>query len=351
MNTLEIRHYSLLAFLCLCTSAHAAKELLLRTAPEADAPIIAKVTASDKVILDAAPAPTNAAAGWRQLALPSPFEGYVPNAAMAKNFDIVVGTPVHYLPTANAAEITRVEPGDSYEVVRVNEDWATVRFRKDITGYFIDETAEDVAIDFQALQPSPQEDRSATERTQTAQTPRTAIAPAPSLRSAPAPVAIPAPRTRINPDAPISQLDPNSLPPENVTWRPARLRGSESAGQSESVPEPARHTVAPQSVGGIIVPSSQTQAREAAPEFGPAKTPRLLTGILKQELAHDGSAYPIRLLSPDGRRIAYVDLSGIYIPEIKPYLNEKVYIRGQIHPLPESSAQLVILAESLRLAN
>jgi hypothetical protein len=99
-----------------------------------------------------------------------------------------------------------------------------------------------------------------------------------------------------------------------------------------------------------MVSSEQTQARETAPDFGPAKVPRLLTGILKQDLSNDGSAYPIRLRSPEGRLIAYVDFSGIYISDLSPYLDQKVYLRGQIHPLPESGGRLVILAEEIRLA-
>lgn len=327
-----------LCLLCLCGTARAAKEILLRTAPVADAPVIAKVTASEKVVLDAAPAPRNAETGWRQLALPTPFEGYVPTAAMGKNFDIVEGTPVHYLPTANAARITVVEPGDVYEVVRATDEWATVRFRKDITGYFTDDAAEKVAIDFESLQ-----------------VPLVTTQPAPERRPAPAPVAIPAPRARVNPDEPISQLDPSTLPPENVVWKPARSPSPEPS--SEATQGTARSPGSPNRGGSglpnpdLMVSPAQTQAREAAPELGPAKAPRLLAGILKQDLSNDGSAYPIRLQSPEGRLVAYVDFSGIYISDLTPYLDQKVYVRGQIHPLPNASARLVILAESLRLAD
>jgi hypothetical protein len=339
--------------LSLSAAGQEARELLLRLAPEAEAPVIARVNASEKVILDAAPAPGNAERGWRQLTLPTPFEGYVPTATLGKDLAITIGTPVHYLPTANAAQITRVEPDDRYEIVRTHDEWVTVRFEKTITGYFLDEPGESITLDLSRFnnRQSPQE-------------PLARNTPAPAAEAlAPAePLTIPAPRARINPDQPIARTDPATLPPENVSWRPARShgsRGSESEGESESrtVPHHAASQThrSSESEGGrmtspIMVTPDQTQAREAAPDFGPAKAPRLLTGTLVREVRTGGADYPIRLRSPEGRLIAYVDLSGIYIADLSPYLNQKVYLRGQIHPLPGASSQLVMLAEEIRLA-
>jgi hypothetical protein len=322
----------LLSFLSFCGTAHAAKDILLRLQPNAGSPVIAKVTASEKVLLDAAPAPSNATLGWRQLALPTPFEGYVPIAAMSKNFEIIEGTPVHYLPTSESAAITHVESGDRYEVIRAKEEWATVRFSKDITGYFIDDATEEVAFDLTAL-PVPKI---------IAQT----TTPSPRMtNTTPEPVAIPAPRARVNPDEPIAQIDPKTLPPENVSWQAAEARAPAQPAQ------PTPHTSSPDlDAATIMVPAAQTQARETTPDLGPAKTPRLLTGKLVREINVDGPTYPIRLQSPEGRLIAYVDFSAIYISDLAPYLEQKVYIRGQIHPLPNTQNQLVILAESLRLA-
>ena len=347
-----MKHFSLLLIcLSLSSTAHAAKEILLRLQPTAEAPVIAKVTASEKVILDAAPAPKNAELGWRQLALPTPFEGYVPTAALGKNFEIAEGTAAHYLPTAESAAITRVEAGDTYEVVRVQEEWATMRFRKNITGYFVDDSTEEIALNLNPLQPA-----------------RSLIADAPASFPTPQPVAIPAPRSRINPDEPIGQLDPNALPEENVVWKPAAAQSdtaTQSESESESIPSagisnPASRISNPASriskpafpnPASIMVAPDQTQAREAARDLGPAKTPRLLAGQLVRQINVSGPGYPIRLKSPEGRLIAYVDLSKIYISDLTPYIDQKVYIRGQIHPLPNTNAQLVILADSLRLAH
>jgi hypothetical protein len=357
-----------------------AREIHLRLAPENDAPVIAKITATDKVILDAAPADQNADQGWRQLALPTPFEGYVPVATLDKSMTIMPGTPVHYLPTAQSAQITQVEDGDRYEVVREQNNWATVRF---YNLYFSDKDTETVAIDFaksaapeSQVSPRPEPVEGALAPSESAPGSQvSALAPSGSedqgsLRTDSAspnqpptvePLTIPAPRRPINPDAPISQLDPEDLPPENVVWQPAPATRSEPAAQGENdppsrIPDPASRISNPPSripnpAPSIMVTPEQTQAREATQEPGPSKTPRLLTGNLVRQIEVDGPGYPIRLRSPEGRLIAFVDLSRIYLPDLDPYLNQKVYLRGEVHPLPETSEQLVILAETLRLAD
>lgn len=180
-------------------------------------------------------------------------------------------------------------------------------------------------------------------------------ASAPSLRSSeseggriphPAPLAIPAPRALVKADVPIAQTDPDSLPPENVIWQPPTRQADTTLAAAAAATTPTPRISNPD----LMVTSEQTQARESAPDFGPAKAPRLLTGTLKQDLSNDGSAYPIRLRSPEGRFIAYVDFSSIYISDISPFLDQKVYLHGQVHPLPGYGGQLVILAEELRLA-
>ena len=211
-----------------------------------------------------------------------------------------------------------------------------MRFRKDITAYFLQETSTEnlIAIDTLKL---PQT------------TTQPAAQPAPAPIAFPEPVAIPAPRAQVNPDEPIAQLDPDALPPENVDWKAATSTNDQATIASTNTPNRPSVATPPYFPEGIVVSPEQTQAREAAPELGPAKTPRLLTGTLIREINVEG-AYPVRLQSPEGRLIAYVDFSKIYISDLSPYLKQKVYIRGQIFPLPKKHSQLVILAESLKLA-
>lgn len=339
-----------LCWLALLSPADGAREILLQISPEPESPVIAKITATDRVILDAAPAGQNAEQGWRQLALPTPFEGYVPLATLDKNMAIVPGTPVHYLPTAQSPEITQVERDERYEVVREKDDWATVRFYKPVNGYFLlDDDAPAVSVDMNSERLRAPVRVEAATPGPIAETEPTAARTNRRTDSTVEPLTIPAPRWPVNPDAPISQIDPRSLPPENVTWKPASSARSERGGHHASrSSDPASRL--PDHASSIMVTPDQTQAREPARDLGPAKTPRLLTGQLVRQIEADGPGYPIRLRSPEGRLIAYVDLSGIYLPDLDPYINETVYIRGQIHPLPETSAQLVILAESLRIA-
>lgn len=321
-------------FLCaLLASAplQAAKEILLQFSPETDAPVIAKITATEKVILDAAPAEKNAAQGWRQLPLPMPFEGYVPVATLNKSMAILGGTPVHYLPTAESAEITKAEEDDRYEVIRVKEEWATVRFYKDITGYFLGTeeapslpapSSNSVPLDFSHIPANP------------------------VVEPIVQPVAIPAAPKRINPDEPIAQVDPASLPPENVAWKPV-VEVSNVSNDRETLPPSSGQSL---NSDDIVVSTSNTQAREATPEVKPTKAPRLLTGMLIREIVANGPAYPIRLQSPEGRLIAYVNFSNMFIPDLSPYLDQKVYLRGAVHPLEGESSKLVIYAEDIRLA-
>jgi len=328
---------TLLVCVTINAPTYAAQEIRLRLQPTMEAPVVARVIASDQVILNTAPAPRNAQLGWRKISLPTPFEGYVDIESLGKNFAILEGSPVHYLPTVESGVITKVEEGDIYEVVSVTETWATVRYRKDIIGYFNDEVAQSAAVDSEPPQ-----------------------LPLVSTEPAPAPIAIPARPFQINPDQPIAQLDPTTLPAENVIWKPVRVRGGDPSSlhsavtESESESSPTSRIASPASpaspISDLMVTQELTQAREATRDLGPAKTPRLLTGTLEREINVDGPTYPIRLKSPEGRLIAYVDFSGIYISDLSPFIGQKVYIRGQIYPLPNTRAQLVILADSLRLA-
>ena len=337
----RILYSFLLTGLCFCSHGQTTQTILLKAAPEVDAPVIAKVIASQKVILDAAPAAKNANAGWRQLPLPTPFEGYVPLASIDKSLQITPGTAVHYLPANDSAKITTVAANDDYEVIRAGEAWVTVQMRKSITGYFNEPFADDAPFDFDT-------NKIPAVATEPAPAPAT-VTPAPVVL--PAPLVIPARPARINPDEPISQLDPTTLPPENVQWQPVRERMEDPARpaitRNQSSP-----AIAEQPPGsGLVVSPDLTQAREPSPAPGPAKTPRLLTGILKKEIASGGAPYPVQLRSPDGRLIALVDLSRIYISDLSPFIGNKVYIRGQIHPLSGNTSRLVITAESLRMAD
>lgn len=298
----------------------AAGDILLRLRPDNAAPVFTRIIATEKVLLDAAPAGDN----WKTLQLKIPFEGYVPTATLTKGMDIVLDTPVHFLPSANSDVLTKAEEGDIYELLRAKDGWTTVGYKKQLKTYF-----QGSALPSPAPEPVPE-------------------APVLDLGfTEPAPNTSPA----FNPDAEVGRTSVDELPPGNVVWKSAPRT------PNAVIPQPQPRAVdlpeeAPLLPDGIMVSPAETQAREATPETPESDKPlRLLTGTLVREITTDGPAYPVRLRSPEGRLIAYVDFSGIFIEDLKPYLDQRVFLRGQIFPVQTNNSQLVIFAQEIRLAN
>ncbi|MFU8849140.1 MAG: hypothetical protein ACNA77_10560 [Opitutales bacterium] len=82
--------FATLLLLLIAPLRASAEEIILRLRPEADAPVLNRITATEKVLLEAAPAGDKDA--WRELELKLPFEGYVPAASLS-NLDI--SAPTH----------------------------------------------------------------------------------------------------------------------------------------------------------------------------------------------------------------------------------------------------------------
>lgn len=298
-----------------------AADILLRLQPDASAPVINRIIATEKVLLDAAPAGED----WLSLELELPFEGYVPVASLNKSVAITIGTPVHYLPSANADILIRVKEGDAYEIVREKDEWVTARFEQVVTVYF--------QADAEASAPPIEDD-------------------APPILNLPkvAPAAIEVERP-FNPALGVGTTDPEAMPPENVVWNTApeasEVMPNENLESLEPLTEPALVTA-----GEIMVDPAQTQASEIdSAEPKPDKAQRLLTGILIREIRSDGPAYSLHLQSPEGRFIAFVDLSEVFLSDLSPFIGQKVYISGQIHPLETDQSTLVIFAQSIRLSD
>lgn len=327
--------FRLFQFLCALLllaplSAAIDKTIPLRLQPDAEAPAVTQIVATEKVLLDAAP--VEAEGRWQRLQLTLPLEGYVPTGALSKNFKIAAPTPVHFLPAANSSELCRIEPGDPYELSRAEENWSRITFKKTLPAYFREDVLPTVSK---------------------TQAPAEITAPEPPPLELP--VTPPAgesrtPTVRFDPEAGVGTRRPNELPPENVVWKstprsPAPIRGP---GPQAVDPIPT----APRLPDGIMVGAGDTQAREATTvEAPPADTPmRLLTGILVRKIHAEGPGYPIRLESPEGRLIAYVDLSELFINDLSAFLEQRVFLRGPIIPLSEGDNRLVVFARDLRLA-
>ncbi|WP_146209207.1 hypothetical protein [Coraliomargarita sinensis] len=306
-----------------------AEDIILRLRPEAKAPIITRITATEKVLLDAAPVVEKSE--WMQLDLKIPFEGYVPTATLTKSFAIVQDTAVHFLPDANSEVITRAKDGDFYEVKSVKDEWATIRLNKQLKTYYRAGALPSTAPT-QEVEPAPK--------------------PPVLDLSIDAPTHTPEPKAAdFDPALGVGQTSPDDLPPENVVWKSAPRT-------SEPIREPqlqaaTKETSPPNLPKGIMVSPGQTQAREANAKKAPAedKPLRLLVGNLVRKIETSAPAYPIRLRSDEGRLIAYVDFSGYFIEDLSPYLNQRVYLRGHLEPVPSSEGDLVLFVRDIRLAD
>ncbi len=292
-------------------------EVLLRLSSEPGAPIVAHVPSTDPAVKAGAPVldAERAALGWQWTEYTTTLEGYVPEKSLSKNFEIEPDTFVRAQPNGAAPVLTVVEAKDRFDVLKVSKDWATVRFSKAVPVYFQQAETQKTASITEPVRPS------------TADTPK--------------------PETiRFDPNRAVSTTSPEALPPENVIW---------SAG-STSVSPLEHRELAPTQIesidaADIMVGPVETSTREAprTPETKPGTPMRLLSGKLVRSITSFGPRYPIRLNSSSGQRIAYVDMSRIFISDLRPYLGQKVYIGGEVRPLVPGSKDLVILARTIRI--
>jgi len=314
------------ALLALAAAPAEAATVALRAAPQPEAPVLRVVDESDALLREASPVADRekAEAGWKEALWSGPrWEGYVPSAALSKNFELELGTALRAEPSHEAPALGVVEGGDRFEIVESGEAWTRLRSAKPRRVFF-QEAAE--------LSDSP-----------------AVLAPAPSASARRS-----GPSATFDPRAGVGSVRPGNLPPENVIW---------SAAPADRAPAPAARTDtgSPIPLGSarresglqpidIVVPPVQTQARETPirPQAEAGTPSRRLAGTLVREISNFGPPYPLRLKSAGGRRIAYVDMSGLFIPTLRPYLDREVVIEGRIRPIASGSDELVILARSIR---
>ena len=101
----------------------------------------------------------------------------------------------------------------------------------------------------------------------------------------------------------------------------------------------------------IVDTSNKTSIRQSPnrPKWANKAPTRTLSGTLVRRLRNYGPRYPLRLRAANGR-IAYVDMSKLFFSDLRPYLDKKVSISGEVRPLVPGSTELVIQARSLILA-
>lgn len=267
-----------------------AEDVILRLAPSDDGQIIGKVDSSDPVVLEAAPVldSAQAADGWKWSEYTTSAEGYIPESALGKNFTVTPSTFVRAAPNSSASILTTSIADDTFEYVSTNGQWAQVRFTKAVPVYF-----------------------------QTVS--RATVAAAVSTRDG----------ISVTYDSEPTEVSEPSVPEI----------------EQPVVEDPPRESIV---VTETEQPVATTPRRPEQPKQGVPT--RILTGKLVRENTNYGPRYPMRLLSSSGNQLAYVDMSQIFINDLRPYLNQPVFIRGEVRPLIPGGKALVIIARTIQLA-
>jgi hypothetical protein len=312
-------YYLFLTLLMITTVPVAASDIILLLEAKEDAQIMARVDSADPVIKAASPVleSEKATHGWMWTEYSTTIKGYVPAKSLSKNFDIAPNTIVRSGPNKNARVLTLAEATDRFEVLASDDDdWATIRFNKAIPVYFLDRP---LSVPVPASKIQPRQKRHT--------------------------------RIQFNPDRAVSNLSPNALPPENVVWSSASANTTEQPEANIESLTGSEYDMIPATPDSIIVMPTQVQAPKIprAPEVKVGTPIRILTGKLVREIHNFGPRYPIRLKSASGQRVAYVDMSRIFINDLRPYLDKTVYIRGEVQPIVPGSRNLVILARTIRI--
>lgn len=125
------------------------------------------------------------------------------------------------------------------------------------------------------------------------------------------------------------------------------LLAESSANQVAPRLADGNHTTSQSIIPQEAAPSNRATPVRPHPQYFEA--PRTLEGQFVRVISRFGPRYPIRLLDDKKKRLAYVDLSTIFIRDLRPYLNQLVKINGQVRPLVPGSEELVIIARTLQL--
>lgn len=292
---------SILAIALTVTLSASASDVLLRTAADPDATVIGRIPPTHAAFASGVPVsnPTKAKDGWYQTLVQTAHQGYVPTDELGKNFSIQPGTVVRVSPSLEAAPLTTCQEADRIKVTALSDDriWATVKFNKAVTAYYlISELPNTVAID----SPRPLQTH-------------------------------------------ISRLEPN----KPVVTIDTHRKGRETA---VSIPQGTITGYTPIGPTDLVVTTqdSSNQNSSTAPTTSDAVI-RNLFGTLQRERGSEPAHFPLRLYRGN-KRIAYVDMSDIFISDLRPYLGKQVLIQGEVRPLSADSSESIIQARSLQLS-
>jgi hypothetical protein len=335
-----------------CISPLFANDVILRLSPSVNAPIIAKIDDQAPLMKTARPVleSTQARQGWQWLEYTTTLDGYILTKQLSKNFEATPNSLVRLEPNNQAQVLTAIQPGDLFEIKASNDTWTTIRIRKAVPVYF---NAMQLPIYTAAQVPAPS--YTATQ------------VPTSSYSEATA-TAIPQ-RITVDPNKKVANIPTNRLKPENVKWLPTQrgIQRAATVNQPVLVPrdsasyqpvtiqseaQPILQTpIQRETPTSIVVYNSEQQASELPqrPAVQANSQLRTLNGTLIREISNTGPRFPIRLISQSGQQRAYIDMSHIFVSDLRPYLNKPVQIIGEVMPNVAGSQDLIIQARTIRL--
>jgi hypothetical protein len=309
MQIWRIAPFALTALIC---AAHLhGNDVILRLAPSAEAAIIAKIDAHSslmqaaRAVLEA----DKAQQGWKWLEYTTTLDGYILSQRLSKNFEAAPNSLVRLEPNQHSQVLTTIQRHDIFEIIARNDTWSTIRFRKAVPVYFNSLAIPNYTADQVPGHALPQ-------------------------------------RLKIDPNAKVGQLAPNALRPENIKWRAAA-----PGTPTPVLPKRAQSTerAQPSSIMTGVADQQESELPQR-PDFNADLPLRNLVGTLVREMSHTGPRFPVRLKSATGQQTTYVDMTQLFINDLRPLLNKKVQIIGEVRPVVAGSQDLIIQARTIRLA-
>lgn len=299
----RILKYTLALLFC-TTAGLQAGEVLLRLSPDANAATVARVDETSPTIQRSTQVanPFLAQNGWKQSQHKVSIDGYISTAKMSKNFEIDLQTPLAANSSLSGTPLTRIEQSDQIKVLKVADQWAQLRITKTLPVYFQQRTRPVTPLAPITMTTKPTYHQDANDRSYL---------------------------DDFDPARGVGITRPEALPPENVVWR---------SSNSAPIPRPEPKPKAPRIT---TAPLSQATAAQQT-TFLPDVIYRF-SGILVQA----GNA--LHLEDSQGNRLVGVDISQMYISDISPYLNQQVYIHGEVQLSEGQNEVIAITARTIRI--
>ncbi len=286
----------------------AANDVPIRLNPATEAPVIKRVSKTDPIVKNAITI-TNAGLaqkGWMRSSDLLMIEGFLAADKLSKNFEIEINAKVFEENDLSGSPITRIQANDPIELLEINEKWAHIRIQKVLPVYFQLGAHRDPLPIY-----------------------------VPPTRANP----IKVDTTRFNPNLKVGITRPEALPPENVVW----------TGTAERVDLPEKPTATPAAPQSTLA-QAQDHPHKSTGSAQPDGRIYRLTGKLIRAINNEAPRYSLQLQDTTGTRVAYVDVSQMYIEDIRSYTNQTVFIHGEVSLIAPDSTQLVIIARTIRIS-